>query len=429
MLKGISQVLTSHLPKLTSFINALPDHRQRRDYSTIELVFAAIMLHALKSETRCSLNQKRKTAKFKKNYENAFKLRLPHMDTVTNFLEILPVEDLEKIVKKVVVHLLNKGLFHRHRLLGRYHTIAVDATGYASFEKRPNWPCPFRTSKNGKITWVQNILCAKLVLPNGLSIPLLTEWLSNEEEYEKQDCELKAFKRLAQRLKQMFPRLPICILADGLYPNGPFFDLCAKYNWSFIVVLKDGKLKNIWKAVEQFDDLHPENKRRIMQRTSKTEQVHKSFRWINDLTYQTHQLSWVEGIIKTHSWTTAKKGQTETKKHVFVTNLSITKSNVAEIIQKGRLRWNIENEGFNAQKNGGYKLKHKMSRVNFNALQNFHTCLQLGHLINQLLHCSLLFKTVFKGLTLVHCWQTLNAFLLYGNMEEKQNVTWSLRYG
>ena len=64
---------------------------------------------------------------------------------------------------------------------------------------------------------MQPILCAKLILPNGLCIPILTEWVVNEEEYEKQDCELKAFKRLAKRLKKYFPRLPICILVDGLY--------------------------------------------------------------------------------------------------------------------------------------------------------------------------------------------------------------------
>ena len=58
------------------------------------------------------------------------------------------------------------------------------------------------------------MLEAKLVFTNGFSISLGTQWIENPKEYDKQDCELKAFKRLAVKLKKWFPRLPICILAD-----------------------------------------------------------------------------------------------------------------------------------------------------------------------------------------------------------------------
>ena len=33
---------------------------------------------------------------------------------------------------------------------------------------------------------------------------------------EKEDCELKSFQRLCQRLKEEFPKLPICQVADAL---------------------------------------------------------------------------------------------------------------------------------------------------------------------------------------------------------------------
>ena len=41
--------------------------------------------------------------------------------------------------------------------------------------------------------------------PN-LRIALVTEWIINEAEYDKQDCETKAFKRLAPKLKAYFPK-------------------------------------------------------------------------------------------------------------------------------------------------------------------------------------------------------------------------------
>ena len=59
-------------------------------------------------------------------------------------------------------------------------------------------------------------------------IPLLSEFLEYEHgdmENNKQDCEQRAFKRLAERLKTYFPRLPLLLLLDGLYANGPITDL------------------------------------------------------------------------------------------------------------------------------------------------------------------------------------------------------------
>ena len=47
-------------------------------------------------------------------------------------------------------------------------------------------------------------------------------------EYDKQDCELNAFKRLSVNLKKSFPRLPICIVGDGLYPNKTVFGICKQ---------------------------------------------------------------------------------------------------------------------------------------------------------------------------------------------------------
>ena len=119
-MRSISEVIKQHLPRLKSELSKLPDTRQRKEYKIEELVFAAIMLYVLKNETRHGLNQKRKAAKFRKNYERSFKMRLPHMDTVTAVLEQLPVELLEKLSIKLVKELLRKRLFHHYRLLNKY---------------------------------------------------------------------------------------------------------------------------------------------------------------------------------------------------------------------------------------------------------------------------------------------------------------------
>lgn len=78
---------------------------------------------------------------------------------------------------------------------------------------------------------------AKLVVGD-MVFSIDTEFIENEETYEKQDCELKTFKRLAKRLKKNYKRLPICILGDSLYAVDPIFKLCKKIIGSTYLLLK-----------------------------------------------------------------------------------------------------------------------------------------------------------------------------------------------
>ena len=65
--------------------------------------------------------------------------------------------------------------------------------------------------------------------------------------------------------------------------------------------------------------------------------------------------------------------------------------------QGGRLRWKIENEGFNIQKNGGFNLEHVYSRDE-NARKVFYLLLQIAYTLFQLFEKGSLFHTTFpKG--------------------------------
>ena len=57
--------------------------------------------------------------------------------------------------------------------------------------------------------------------------------------------------------------------------------------------------------------------------------------------------------------------------------------NLEEMIEAGRGRWKIENEGFNNQKNGIYEIEHLNSR-NSNAMKNHYLITQIADIIMQL---------------------------------------------
>ena len=226
-------------PDLFDQLRQLEDCRQKSDYTLAEILMAGIALFVFQQGSRNALNNKREEEKFRKHYWRLFKLRLPHLDTVHRVLCRLPEAELEQLKHALVKTLLEKKVLHKYRLFGRWFVVAVDATGVVSFSERHCEHCLHRTSKTGKTTYFHNVLEAKLIAATGFAISLLTEWIVNPAgEYDKQDCERKAFDRLAVQLKQRYPRLPLCLtrrwhlslggllrdlprLRLGLYPHLP----------------------------------------------------------------------------------------------------------------------------------------------------------------------------------------------------------------
>ena len=135
------------------------------------------------------------------NITRQFGVRLPHMDTVHAVLRQTDSSNLERVRTALIRILIEKKVFHKFRLLNKYFLVAVDATGVMNVNKGHCKHCLHKTTNRGKpnekTTYFHNVLEAKLICKNGFSISLATEWIENPTEYDKQDCELKAFKRLA----------------------------------------------------------------------------------------------------------------------------------------------------------------------------------------------------------------------------------------
>jgi hypothetical protein len=410
---SIPKTIHHFFPRFKNQLQKIEDYRKKNDYEISELLFGAISLFLFKQGSRNRFNNHRSDKDFLSNYEKLFGMRLPHQDTINDLLRVLNPEALEKFKASMIRELIEKKVVHQWRLLGKYFVIAIDGTGVNSYSERHCNKCLTRTSKNGKRTWFHNVLEAKLVLPNGLSLSLATEWIENDSsEYDKQDCELKAFKRLSVNLKKSFPRLPICIVGDGLYPNKTVFEICEKNSWEYIITLKDGNLPSVWEEVESLKPLQKENKLEVTTHKKREKEITKH-QWRTEIKYKGHILNWIkteEEILRPSS--------ANNKKYVFITSLKITKETAAQISFSGRLRWKIENEGFNEQKNNGYELKHKYSEVSLNATKNYYQALQIAHMINQLVVLGQKLKSYLKKkITIKHLWTELLAFLKYGSVD------------
>ena len=305
----------------------------------------------------------------------------PHGDTLDATFSNLEADQIQMVVTGMTETLIRKKVLYNYRLLGVYFIVAIDGTGTLSFSRRHCPHCLTRTSK-GKTLYYHPVLEAKLVTSNGFAFSLMTEFIENPgDKVTKQDCELKAFYRLAERLKIRLPRLPILLSMDGLFAGGPSFALCQDYGWKFMIVLKDDDLSSVNEEFDSLTKLQPEN--RLVWNTGKGAHIKQVFRWVDDIPYvdsqkKEHNVSVIECL------ETKPEGQ-KTTKFKWVTNCSVSCKNVTTFSNGGgRIRWKIENEGFNVQKKGGYELEHAYTN-HPNSAKVFYFLLQIAHLLAQLL--------------------------------------------
>lgn len=174
---------------------------------------------------------------------------LPHYVTINGCLFKLDTQELEKIRKGMIYNLIHKKSFDDGKFLGAYWLIIVDATQLFCFKKRHCEHCLTKTIKKGtddkKTIYYHQVLEAKIVLGDDLVISIATEFIENEKEnVSKQDCERTSFKQLAESLKRMFPRLPICLMGDSLYASEPVFEIWHKNKWEVLIRYKDGRNSN-----------------------------------------------------------------------------------------------------------------------------------------------------------------------------------------
>jgi hypothetical protein len=385
-------------------------------YPLAALLFAGLLLFVCRLGARRQIQHLLRgngpsAAKFEALFQVA---TCPHGDTLDAAFSRLSPGELQAVVTGMTETLIRRKVLYPWRLLARYYLVAVDGTGVLVFAERHCGQCLTRTH-NDVTTYYHPILEAKLVTATGFVLSLMTEFIENPgEQPTKQDCELKAFYRLAERLKQRFPRLPICFLLDGLFAGGPTFTRCEQYGWKYLITLQDGDLPSVHQDFKALTKLAPDNQ--VHFTPSGYPPTPQVYRWMNDLSFvdtqqRAHRLSVIECLE-----TSTVKGQSHVTRFRWVCNFNVTVSTVTTLAnQGGRLRWKIENEGFNVQKHGGYALEHAYTQ-DATAAKVFYFLLQIAHLLSQLMARGSLFRQAFPqgvgsaknlALRVLEAWRTL----------------------
>jgi hypothetical protein len=348
-------------------------------------------------------NKEMSTAIFFENMKAMFPdfETMPHTDTLSRLMERINVAELEESMLELFEQLVRKKKFWNY-LINKSYVIAID--GSQKFMRREVWteePLVRHVGKDKQAQYYVYVLEAVVIFENGMTLPLMSEFLNNGEYRDvssnKQDCERKAFYRFAERIKKRFPKLKISVTMDGLYACGPVIKRCRKYGWDYMLVFKEGSMKDAWQEAMGLISLTPENilKRHCGGRS-------QEYRWINDVEYtygkNGRQKERFHVVVCKETWekTSRRTGKTKnnTTRYVWISGKQITKTNVeTRCLKIGRYRWKIENN-FLVMKHQGYQYQHCFS-YNWNAMVGFHYLMQIGRFINVLVvHSGILKKKV-----------------------------------
>ena len=359
------------------------------------LLFTGVLLFICQLGARRQINHKlRGNAAVRKKYRVLFGVEeIPHGDTLNYNYQHLKVAEVQEIICRLMEKLMEQKELRQWRLFGIYHLIAIDGTGVLTYPERHCDYCLTRKLNNGTTCYYHPVLEAKLITANGYALSLMTEFIENRDpQASKQDCELKAFYRLVERLKQRFPRADFCLLLDGLFAGGPTLELCEQRGWKYLITLTDADLPTVNEEFEALLALPPENRLEITLKKGESQ----TFRWMNSIEYNdsdhnTHSLNVLECVETTPD----KYGQLTSTKFKWLTNFTLLSHNAPILSdQAGRLRWKIENEGFNLQKNDGFALEHIFSHHEV-AHKIFYLLLQIAVIFFQLMAKSPFFHKVF----------------------------------
>jgi hypothetical protein len=347
---------------------------------------------------------------------------LPVTKTLDHFIGHVGSPAFAQLLHQHTQRLIGMKALDDFRFQGDF-VLAVDGTGYLSFSHHHCSQCLTQKHSSGTLSYLHPVLEAKLLTSTGLALSLASEFIENppgrsptDYQEQKQDCEIKAFDRLADTLKAAFPQLRLCLSADSLYGCGRFFALCQKHHWHFVVTFKEGRTPELWQEFQALLKLSPQQKLT----TTLPDKTRRLYRWVGQLPYiDSENRLWTLGAILCEE--TSPAGQKTT--FAWLTNLAVSRESIIAIAdQVGRPRAKIQNEGFNVQKNSGLNLEHVFSQ-NWDHAKAYYYLLQIGHLLMQLLHHNSLHLALAKQ------YDRKSVLTLWGALKKiPQRLLESLRY-
>jgi hypothetical protein len=384
---GVAVHIKKHLSfsALRDSIGEVFDHIEDRrqsgkvDFSLHDCLMSALAMMFFQDPSILSFQRRMQDHMQSNNLKTMFGVQsIPSDDVLRKAIDPVATKDILPCFS-VLFHRLQRGKqLAPFQLDSGHYLVALDGSQYFSSEKINCPSCLTYKRSKKKMRYSHQILQAVMLAPAMRQvIPLAPEPIIRADGDTKNDCERSAGKRLIGKIRTTHPKLKIMVTADGLYSNQPFIDTLKANDMSFVLVAKPTDHKILFQWVEELDGLGSVEHMELVD--PKGRRHH--YRWVNQVplngTPDADQVNFFE------YWLIV--GQKATYHNSWVTDQTVSKKNVVELVKAARARWKIENETFNTLKNQGYHLEHNFGHGQQNLSNNFFVLNVLAFFIHQIL--------------------------------------------
>ena len=359
-------VLESLIAAFKGLSATFPDQRTGENtvYDMSDIGMAAFATFFMQSPSFLAQQTALARGRGTSNCQTLFQMaRIPTDNCMRSLLDPVPPQQLFPMFSRSLAALVAGGGLTPFQRLGGHVLIALDGTEYFCSQKLSCPNCSSRARANGKIEYFHQMVSAAMVAPgHNCALPLEPEFITPQDGAEKQDCEARATARWLAAHGAKYAHLKPIYLGDDLASRQPTCEAVGAAGAHFLFTAKPSSHKTLYEWLDGADV--PTMEQKIKQGARF---VTHRYRWLEAVPLRDGRdallVNWLEIEIIDAS------GKV-TYRNSFVTDLPVSKANVAELAACGRSRWKIENEIFNTLKTKGYNLEHNFGhgKVNLSAL-------------------------------------------------------------
>jgi len=401
----------------------IEDHRVAElvETSLADTLMSAFAMFSLKDPSLLAFDERRKTDS---NLKQVYGLEKVPCDTqMRTTLDEVEPNDIKPVFKDVFRELQRGKVLERFVFMEGCYLLSLDGTGYFSSKKIHCESCLERVNqKTGEVTYYHQMLGAAIVHPNlkGV-IPLAPEPIIKQDGATKNDCERNAAKRFFEQLRKDHPHLPLIVIEDALSSNAPHVRELEKHDLRYILGVKAGDHPFLFERVAAA---------RQAGQTTEVEihgvGVTHRFRFLNRVPLNKSNRDLLVNFVE--YWEIEKE---KTQHFCWITDFTVTPSNVFQIMRGGRVRWKIENETFNTLKNQGYHFEHNFGHGKQNLSVVFALLMMLAFLVDQAqqLACRLFQAVLNKEGSRRSLWDHVRALFYSLGFDSMESIYQALLYG
>jgi hypothetical protein len=386
------QAWRSVLPILIKQFSRIVDPRRTK---SIQHKLVVVMLYGLfafifRLSSRRAINQELTSVVIFENLKKIFPEceSIPHADTLARVLEKINVNEIESTHIELIRQLIRNKKF-KQCLISGCLPISIDGT-QKLYRDGELHDCRWLHRKVGGQEKKSDqqyvyVLEANIVFRNGLTIPLLTEYLKTDYNVlsnpkGKQDCELVAFKRLAARLKEYFPRLKMILFADGLFATQSVLEILHNHHWEYVIQFSKDKLKFFAECLNSRKEAAQSIPNQLYYRERQQE-----FYWYNHVTWGYDWQLKINLVSCLERWKEVDKKTGEIiikySEHQWISSIPMNINNVHELCNLGARKLGLIEDSIHTEKHRGYHYEHAFS-YDWNAMEGFHLLMRLAHAVN-----------------------------------------------